>query len=90
MTPPHHATFPQCITPQCTRLPPGALLLLDPEGHFTPAERRKLLADVSTRGLGLVVAAEWYSRPIMKSLAFYDDNSKQWREPVTGGANTPP
>jgi hypothetical protein len=35
-------------------------------------------------GLSLVVLADWYDPAVMRQLRFYDENARQWRDPVTG------
>ena len=44
----------------------GALLLVDPEEPYHPAEARKLVEDVTRRGLGLLVAADWHDPALMR------------------------
>ena len=44
----------------------GALLVVDPEDEWFPEERSKLLADLRTRGLSLVLFADWYNASILQ------------------------
>lgn len=44
----------------------GALLLIDPEEPSHRDEARKLLEDVTRRGLGLVVAADWHDPALLR------------------------
>ncbi|PXF44477.1 Subtilisin-like protease SBT6.1 [Gracilariopsis chorda] len=67
----------------------GALLLLDSEEFFSPAERTKLEAMVKQHGLALIVAAEWYNADIMQDIRFEDDNTRSLWTPIIGGANIP-
>jgi subtilisin family serine protease len=67
----------------------GTLLIVDPEEEFYPFEIAKLREDILVGGLSVLVFAEWYSLPIMKSLGFYDENTKRNWKPETGGANLP-
>ena len=67
----------------------AALLLIDVEGTFTSNEIEAIVADVEERGLSLVVLADWFSRPIMSKVRFYDVSTRRWLSPVTGGANVP-
>ena len=67
----------------------AALLLIDSEDDFAPAEVTKLAHDVVHGGLSIVVLAEWYSTPVMKALEFYDDNTHSRWVPITGGGNVP-
>ena len=67
----------------------GALLLVDLEEEYAADEIAKLERDVRDKGLGLFVAADWYSVSQMKSLKFLDDNTHFEWEAATGGANVP-
>jgi len=66
----------------------GALLLVDPEEEFFPEEVAKLKEDVDN-GLNVVVFADWYNVSVMRKVKFYDENTRQWWMPDTGGANIP-
>jgi membrane-bound transcription factor site-1 protease len=55
----------------------AALLLLDPEEPVSPREAAKLRRDVRSRGLGLVVAADWFSPAVMSSFDYRDDAGKR-------------
>eukprot|EP00884_Botryococcus_braunii_P003885 jgi/Botrbrau1/13498/Bobra.0082s0091.1 len=67
----------------------GALLIVDSEEEFYPEEVAKLMEDITERGLGLLVFAEWYNVDIMLKMKFFDDNTRSWWTPVTGGGNVP-
>jgi len=67
----------------------GALLLVDSEEEFFPEEIEKLHHDVAEQGLSLVVFADWYNVDVMRKIKFYDENTRQWWMPDTGGANVP-
>ena len=67
----------------------GALLVVDPEEEWHEAEVAKIAADVRDAGLGLLVVGEWFNTGTMASLRFFDDNTRSWWTPVTGGANVP-
>eukprot|EP00208_Stichococcus_sp_RCC1054_P004683 CAMPEP_0206137894 /NCGR_PEP_ID=MMETSP1473-20131121/2920_1 /ASSEMBLY_ACC=CAM_ASM_001109 /TAXON_ID=1461547 /ORGANISM="Stichococcus sp, Strain RCC1054" /LENGTH=1275 /DNA_ID=CAMNT_0053531159 /DNA_START=224 /DNA_END=4048 /DNA_ORIENTATION=+ len=67
----------------------GAVLIADPEEEFYPEEVAKLAADVAEKGLGLVVFAEWFNVDVQSKMRFFDDNTRSWWTPVTGGANVP-
>jgi membrane-bound transcription factor site-1 protease len=45
--------------------------------------------DVATHGLGLLLFPEWYSLKSMSRMHFFDDNTRSWWTPVTGGSNIP-
>ena len=62
----------------------GNLLIVDPEEEFYAEEVAKVAADVSERGLGLIIFAEWYNVDIMAKMRFFDDNTRSWWTPITG------
>ncbi|KAJ8425528.1 hypothetical protein Cgig2_013255 [Carnegiea gigantea] len=67
----------------------GTLLLVDLEDEYFEEEINKLKEDVLNTGLGLAVFAEWYNVDTMVKMRFFDDNTRSWWTPVTGGANVP-
>ncbi|KAL5768834.1 hypothetical protein ACOSQ2_015617 [Xanthoceras sorbifolium] len=67
----------------------GTLLLVDLEDEYFQEEIEKLRDDVLNTGLGLAVFAEWYNVDTMVKMRFFDDNTRSWWTPVTGGANIP-
>ncbi|CAI0628858.1 unnamed protein product [Linum tenue] len=67
----------------------GTLLLVDLEDEYFAEEIEKLRDDVINSGLGLAVFAEWYNVDTMVKMRFFDDNTRSWWTPVTGGANVP-
>ncbi|KAL1189201.1 Subtilisin-like protease SBT6.1 [Cardamine amara subsp. amara] len=67
----------------------GTFLMVDLEDEYFPEEIEKLRDDVINTGLGLVVFAEWYNVDTMVKMRFFDDNTRSWWTPVTGGANIP-
>ncbi|KAJ2954409.1 hypothetical protein O0L34_g2673 [Tuta absoluta] len=66
----------------------GALLLVDPEDEYFPEEMAELKKAVG-EGLSLVVFADWYNASLLRHVKFYDENTRQWWIPETGGANVP-
>ncbi|XP_049814659.1 membrane-bound transcription factor site-1 protease isoform X1 [Schistocerca nitens] len=66
----------------------GTVLLVDAEEEYFPEEFAKLKRDVDN-GLSLIVFADWYNVTVMKKVKFYDENTRQWWMPDTGGANIP-
>ncbi|XP_054165258.1 membrane-bound transcription factor site-1 protease-like [Oppia nitens] len=66
----------------------GTLLVVDPEEEFFPEEITKLKRDVDD-GLSVILFADWYNVTVMKKVKFYDENTRQWWEPDTGGSNIP-
>ncbi|XP_059622943.1 membrane-bound transcription factor site-1 protease isoform X2 [Phlebotomus argentipes] len=67
----------------------GTLLIVDPEEEFFPEEIAKLKRDVLEIDLSVIVFADWYNTSIMRKIKFYDENTRQWWMPDTGGANIP-
>ncbi|KAK0161115.1 hypothetical protein PV327_009627 [Microctonus hyperodae] len=67
----------------------GTLLIVDSEEEFFPEEIDKLKRDVENEGLSIVIFADWYNVTVMRKVKFYDDNTRQWWVPDTGGANIP-
>ncbi|KAJ9538683.1 hypothetical protein OSB04_031416 [Centaurea solstitialis] len=67
----------------------GTLLLVDLEDEYFEEEIQKLRDDVVNTGLSLVVFADWYNVDTMVKMRFFDDNTRSWWTPVTGGANVP-
>lgn len=66
----------------------GTLLLVDLEEEYFPEELAKLRRDVEN-GLSLVVFADWYNVSVMRKIKFFDENTRQWWMPDTGGSNVP-
>lgn len=56
----------------------GALLLVDSEEEYFPEEVVKLQDDVRSKGLGLIVFADWYQVAAMVKMKFFDDNTRRW------------
>lgn len=67
----------------------GTLLIVDPEDEFHEYEIQKISDDVFTRGLSLIVFADWYNTSVIKAAKFYEENTRKWWTPLTGGANIP-
>ncbi|XP_041376922.1 membrane-bound transcription factor site-1 protease-like [Gigantopelta aegis] len=66
----------------------GTLLIVDSEEEYFPEEVTKLKRDID-QGLSIIVFADWYNVSVMKKVKFYDENTRQWWMPDTGGANIP-
>jgi len=66
----------------------GTLLLVDPEEEYFPEEIVKLKRDIG-EGLSIIVFADWYNVTVMRKIKFYDENTRQWWMPDTGGSNIP-
>ncbi|XP_013391143.1 membrane-bound transcription factor site-1 protease-like [Lingula anatina] len=66
----------------------GTLLIVDAEEEYFPGEVTKLKQDIDN-GLSLIIFADWYNISVMKKVKFYDENTRQWWMPDTGGANIP-
>ncbi|KAH9300652.1 hypothetical protein KI387_012235, partial [Taxus chinensis] len=67
----------------------GTLLMVDLEDEFFQEEIDKLEKDVKVHDLGLVVFGDWYNVETMVKMKFFDDNTRSWWTPATGGANIP-
>ncbi|KAJ3683096.1 hypothetical protein LUZ60_013323 [Juncus effusus] len=67
----------------------GTLLMVDLEEEYFREEIEKLYDDVLNKGLGLIVFAEWYHLETMVKMTFFDENTRSWWTPITGGANVP-
>lgn len=67
----------------------GTLMMVDLEDEYFPEEINKLRDDIINTGLGLAVFADWYNVDSMVKMRFFDDNTRSWWTPVTGGANIP-
>lgn len=67
----------------------GTLLIVDPEEEFFPAELKKLKEDILDYELSVIIFADWYNTSVMRKIKFYDENTRQWWMPDTGGANIP-
>ncbi|KAF6078606.1 membrane bound transcription factor peptidase, site 1 [Phyllostomus discolor] len=66
----------------------GTLLMVDSEEEYFPEEVAKLRRDVDN-GLSLIIFSDWYNTSVMRKVKFYDENTRQWWMPDTGGANIP-
>ena len=64
-------------------------MIVDSEDVFYPEEVAKLAADVREEGLGVIVFAEWYNVKTAMDFRFFDDNTRSWWTPATGGSNIP-
>jgi membrane-bound transcription factor site-1 protease len=67
----------------------GTLLIIDTEEEFHQTEIEKIHEAVTSKGLSLIVFADWYNSTVIKNAKFYDENTRKWWIPVTGGANVP-
>ncbi|KAE8295892.1 Membrane-bound transcription factor site-1 protease [Larimichthys crocea] len=56
--------------------------------EYFPEEITKLRRDIDN-GLSLIVFSDWYNTSVMRKVKFYDENTRQWWMPDTGGANVP-
>uniref|UniRef100_A0A4W5R5B0 Membrane-bound transcription factor site-1 protease n=1 Tax=Hucho hucho TaxID=62062 RepID=A0A4W5R5B0_9TELE len=66
----------------------GTLMMVDSEEEYFPEEITKLRRDID-KGLSLIVFSDWYNISVMRKVKFYDENTRQWWMPDTGGANVP-
>lgn len=67
----------------------GTLLLVDSEEEYFAEEVTKLKEDVEEKGLSVIVVGDWFNVPVMRKIKFYDENTRQWWMPDTGGVNVP-
>ena len=67
----------------------GTLLLVDSEEEYFAEEVTKLRDDVENKGLSVIVVGDWFNVPVMRKIKFYDENTRQWWMPDTGGVNVP-
>ncbi|XP_055625607.1 membrane-bound transcription factor site-1 protease isoform X2 [Toxorhynchites rutilus septentrionalis] len=67
----------------------GTLLIVDPEEEYFHEEIVKLKKDILERDLSVIIFADWYNTTVMRKIKFYDENTRQWWMPDTGGANIP-
>lgn len=37
----------------------------------------------------MIILADWYNEEMIDKIKFFDDNTKKWWTPVTGGSNIP-
>ena len=68
---------------------PGALMIVDSEDEYSTEEIEKIKNDVEKQGLSLIVISDWYNTEVMMKIKFFDENTRQWWMPSTGGANVP-
>ncbi|XP_031630822.1 membrane-bound transcription factor site-1 protease isoform X2 [Contarinia nasturtii] len=67
----------------------GTLLIVDPEEEYFNTEIQKLRNDILEFNLSVIVFADWYNTSVIRKIKFYDENTRQWWMPDTGGANIP-
>lgn len=62
---------------------------MDSEEEYFAEEITKLREDVEEKGLSVIVVGDWFNVPVMRKIKFYDENTRQWWMPDTGGVNVP-
>ena len=67
----------------------GTLLIVDPEEEYFDEEILKLRNDAYNHDLSIIIFADWYNTTVMKKIKFFDENTRQWWMPDTGGSNIP-
>ena len=67
----------------------GHIWIVDPEEEFFSEELAKLRRDVEEHGARLTVFSEWFDKAHMEKVRFYDDNTRSFWTPATGGSNVP-
>ena len=64
-------------------------MIVDSEEEFHKDEIAKLYSDITTKGLSLIIFADWYNTSVIKAAKFFDENTRKLWTPVTGGSNIP-
>ena len=64
-------------------------MIVDTEDEFDSTEIKKIYEDVSAKGLSIIVFADWYNVSVIEAAKFYDENTRKWWTPLTGGSNIP-
>ncbi|XP_003739579.1 membrane-bound transcription factor site-1 protease [Galendromus occidentalis] len=67
----------------------AVLLIVDPEEEFFQEEILMIKNAVRDEQLNIVLFADWYNSTVMQKVRFYDENTRQWWLPDTGGSNVP-
>ena len=67
----------------------GTLLLIDSEEEYYKDEIMKLDNDIHALGLSVIIFSDWYDINILNSVKFFDENTRDFWEPATGGSNIP-
>lgn len=67
----------------------GTLLIVDPEEEYFDEEIFKFREDILEKNLSVIIFADWFNTTVMKHMKFYDQNTRQWWVPDTGGSNIP-
>lgn len=67
----------------------GTLLIVDPEEEYFDEEIAKFRDDIMFKNLSVIIFADWYNTTVMKNMRFFDQNTRQWWVPDTGGTNVP-
>jgi len=62
---------------------------MDSEKEFSNREILKLENDVKEKGINVIVIADWYSEEHLNDIHFFDQETKRWYPPETGGSNVP-
>ena len=66
-----------------------ALLLVDIEDYLSEEEITKLRVDVETRGLSLIVVADWYNKEKIEKTNYFNTGTFEEWKPFMGGSNVP-
>lgn len=67
----------------------GTLMIVDPEEEYFDEEIEKFREDILEKNLSVIIFADWFNTTVMKHMKFYDQNTRQWWVPDTGGSNIP-
>lgn len=66
-----------------------ALLLVDIEDYLSEEEITKLRVDIETRGLSLIVVADWYNKEKIEKTNYFNTGTFEEWKPFMGGSNVP-
>ena len=63
--------------------------MVDIEDYLSEMEITKLRVDVETRGLSLIVVADWYNSEKLSKASYPNEGTFEDWKPFMGGANVP-
>jgi membrane-bound transcription factor site-1 protease len=66
-----------------------SVLIVDSEEELGVVEVQKMVTDIRSKGLSLILIADWYDELIILDEKYIDDNTRSTWYPITGGANIP-
>jgi membrane-bound transcription factor site-1 protease len=66
-----------------------ALMIVDIEDFFSQKEITKLQSDLETRGLSLIIVADWYNNEAVQEQAYFNQITFEKWVPFMAGSNVP-